>query len=70
MVQGLIKIAEAHNSTPSQVALAWVLSRPTISAVIVGANSAEQLEETLKVSALTLNVADLEEMTQLSHWQK
>jgi len=56
------KIAEGHEATITQVALAWVLSKDYITAPIIGANSVEQLEE--NVGALEVNLSE-DELTQL-----
>jgi len=53
----------AHNAgSAAQVALAWVLRRPEVSAVIIGATSAEQLEENLKADQVKLSDAEWREV--------
>ncbi|WP_207459570.1 aldo/keto reductase family protein [Azospirillum sp. SYSU D00513] len=42
-VQRLRALAETHGVTPAQLALAWVLSNPNVSAAIVGATRPEQV---------------------------
>jgi voltage-dependent potassium channel beta subunit len=51
----LAKLAAAHNLTLSQMALAWVLRLPIISAAITGATSVQQLEENVAASEVTLS---------------
>lgn len=41
-------IAEAHGASIAQVSLAWLLTRPAVSSVIVGARRLEQIEDNLK----------------------
>lgn len=41
------RIAEEYNATPAQVAIAWLLSRPMVTAPIIGASSVEQLTGSL-----------------------
>jgi aryl-alcohol dehydrogenase-like predicted oxidoreductase len=41
----VIDIAAKRATTPAQVALAWLLAQPTITAPIIGANSVDQLRE-------------------------
>jgi aryl-alcohol dehydrogenase-like predicted oxidoreductase len=53
-VQALRPIAEQAGVTMSQLALAWVLSRPNVSAVIVGATRPEQVRENVRAADVTL----------------
>ncbi len=58
------RVAEATGSRPTQVALAWLLRRPTVTSVIFGARSLEQLEDNLGAADLKLSddqVAALDE---------
>jgi aryl-alcohol dehydrogenase-like predicted oxidoreductase len=50
----VIEIAKRTGSTPSEIALAWVLSHPAITAAIVGVRSAEQVDGV--AGALTYNL--------------
>lgn len=47
VAQKLIPLAEAHGKTLTQFALAWVLANPTITSVIIGPRTMEQLEDNL-----------------------
>jgi 1-deoxyxylulose-5-phosphate synthase len=47
--------AERLGVSPAQVALAWVMSRPGVTAPIVGATKIDQLEEAIKASELKLD---------------
>lgn len=47
-------VAKEIGSTPSRVALAWVLAQPGITSVIVGARSVEQLDDNLGGETLVL----------------
>ena len=44
----LVEVAEGHGVSAAQVALAWLLRRPGISTVIVGARTDEQLADNLR----------------------
>lgn len=59
-------VAERNEATPAQVALAWLLTRPGVTAPIVSATSLEQLTDTLKAADLVLPVEDLAELTEAS----
>lgn len=47
VVDALDKIAKERNKTISQVALNWLLRKPTISNIVVGARNEEQLKQNL-----------------------
>ncbi len=54
-VQKLKPIAEQAGITMPQLALAWVLHNPNVSAALVGASRPEQLEDTVKASGIVLD---------------
>lgn len=53
-VEKLEPIAQDMNLTMSQLAIAWVLSNPNVSAAIVGASRPEQITENAKAAGVTL----------------
>jgi len=53
-VEVLVDIAGAHGASPAQVALAWLLGRPAVTSVIVGARTDEQLADNLGGASLRL----------------
>ncbi len=55
---GLDHIAKAHNATPSQIALAWLLKRSAVMLPIPGTSSVEHLEENVKGAGIQLSDAD------------
>jgi 1-deoxyxylulose-5-phosphate synthase len=58
------EIAERRGVPPAQVALAWLLHKPAVTAPIVGATRPEHLEDALAAEQLSLDeaeVASLEE---------
>ncbi len=55
-------IAEAHGCTAARVALAWLLAKPVVTSVIIGAKRRDQLEDNLAAVELKLSA---EEMAQL-----
>jgi aryl-alcohol dehydrogenase-like predicted oxidoreductase len=59
VVDRLRTIAAAHGATPAQVAIAWVLSKPFVSSVLLGANKFSQLEDNLGAAGLKLRQEDL-----------
>jgi len=59
LVDGLRPIAEHCGWTVAQLALAWVLRRPEVTAVIAGARHPSQIEEDVLASDLWLSTDDL-----------
>ena len=51
----LVEIADAHDVSPAQVALAWLLGRPGVCSVVVGARTEEQLADNLGAADLELS---------------
>ena len=49
---------------PAQVALAWLLTRPAVSAPIIGATKLQQLDDALAALELTLSTADHQALTE------
>jgi aryl-alcohol dehydrogenase-like predicted oxidoreductase len=54
-VEVQLEIAEAHGVSAAQVALAWLLARPGITTVIIGARTDEQLADNLAAASLELS---------------
>lgn len=52
-------IADAHGVSVSQIALAWLLSRPPVTSVIIGVKRIEQLEDNLGAIDITLTEEEL-----------
>ena len=59
VIDELIRIAKAHDSTPSRVALAWLQGRPGVTSSIIGARTLEQLDQNLGALDLQLSADDL-----------
>ena len=53
-IEVLVEIAEGRGVSAAQVALAWLLQRPGVTTVIVGARTDEQLADNLDAAALEL----------------
>jgi aryl-alcohol dehydrogenase-like predicted oxidoreductase len=59
-------IAQRHQVSVAQIALAWLLSRPQVTSVIVGARTPEQLDDNLQASKLELSPEDLHALDEAS----
>ncbi|HEX3617278.1 MAG TPA: aldo/keto reductase, partial [Solirubrobacteraceae bacterium] len=73
----LVRIAEAHGVSAAQVALAWLLTRPSIATIVIGARTDEQLADNLGAVQLTLSGDELAELEAVSrppliypHWHQ
>ena len=49
-----MEVAAAHGVSAARVALAWLLRRPAVTSVIIGARTSEQLADNLAAAELTL----------------
>jgi aryl-alcohol dehydrogenase-like predicted oxidoreductase len=65
-VDVLVEIAEGHDVSAAQVALAWLLGRPTVSSVVVGARTDEQLADNLAAAELTLSEEEIGRLEEVS----
>ena len=54
IVDALVEIGETHGVSAAQVALAWLLGRPGVSSVVIGARTDEQLADNLAAAELPL----------------
>jgi aryl-alcohol dehydrogenase-like predicted oxidoreductase len=59
VIDAMRPIAAARDCTVAQVALAWLLHRPVVTSVIVGAKRTNQLAENLKAVDVALSDEDL-----------
>jgi aryl-alcohol dehydrogenase-like predicted oxidoreductase len=64
-VEKLRPIAERNGKTVAQLAIAWVLRRPELTAAIVGARCPSQIEETIQAGDWQLSAEDVAEIDQL-----
>jgi aryl-alcohol dehydrogenase-like predicted oxidoreductase len=66
IVDVLVEVAEGRDASPAQVALAWLLQRPAVTSVIVGARTLEQLDDNLGAADLTLTDDEQARLEQVS----
>src|SRR6202163_1432880 len=62
VVDAIKEVAARHGASPAQVAIAWVLSRPAVSSVIVAGRKAEQLEDNIRAVELRLSDDDVRQL--------
>src|SRR4051794_31812947 len=54
LVDALVEVGEAHGVSAAQVTLVWLLARPGVTSLVVGARTPEQLEDNLAAAQLRL----------------
>jgi aryl-alcohol dehydrogenase-like predicted oxidoreductase len=59
VVEAVVKVAEARGAKPAQVALAWLLNRPSVAAPIVGATREYQLEDAIAAVDIELDESEI-----------
>ncbi|TAI46735.1 aldo/keto reductase [Flagellimonas allohymeniacidonis] len=60
------ELSEKHNCTPTQIAIAWILSKKVVSSVILGARTLDQLKDNLKASRIQLSAEEIQALDQTS----
>ena len=59
IAERLAQVAESKGVTRAQVALAWLLSKPAVTAPIIGASRAEQFEDLVKAVDVSLSAEEV-----------
>ncbi len=66
VVEKLREIGRQHQASPAQVALAWLLSRPHVSSILVGASKMSQLHDNLGATSLKLSTDEITSLDKLT----
>lgn len=66
VMEELQRIGQARGKSASQVALAWLLSKPAVTSPIIGPRSLEQLEDNLGAVSFTLQAEETEALDRVS----
>jgi aryl-alcohol dehydrogenase-like predicted oxidoreductase len=69
IVDKLVAVAQGRGLTATQVALAWLLTQPVITAPIIGANSVEQLRDSLGAAGVRLSAEEMDGLNTVSAWE-
>jgi aryl-alcohol dehydrogenase-like predicted oxidoreductase len=76
-VEVLVEIGEAHGASAARVALAYLLAKPAVTSLIVGARTEEQLADNLAAADLTLTDDEIARLDDVSaeplrypHWHQ
>ena len=62
VIAALDDVAKRYNAKPVQIALAWLIARPSVTAPIASATNLDQLAEMLKAAEITLDAAAIEQI--------
>jgi aryl-alcohol dehydrogenase (NADP+) len=59
------EVAKAHNASGSQIALAWILSKPYVTAPIIGASKLEHLDQSIAALDIKLTPEEVKPLEEL-----
>lgn len=66
ILDALEGVAASHKARPAEVALAWAMARPGVTAPIASATSLEQADSLIRAAGLTLSDADMVALNEAS----
>lgn len=76
-IEIVVDIASAHGASPAQVSLAYLLAKPGVTSVVVGARKDEQLADNLGAVDVRLSAEDIDRLDRVSapdliypHWHQ
>ena len=69
LLDALEEIGRDHGQGLPQIALAWMLANPLVTAPIVGANNVDQLQQSLLALKVSLDEEELARIDELSSWR-
>jgi aryl-alcohol dehydrogenase-like predicted oxidoreductase len=59
-------IAKTHNCSPARVAIAWLLAKPVVTSVIIGAKRIDQLQDNIAAVDLQLTADEMKQLDEVS----
>ncbi len=65
-IAAMREIGDAHGTSVARVALAWLLAKPAVMSIIIGAKSVTQLEDNLAAVKLTLSAEEIAKLDAVS----
>ena len=66
VLKALDEVSEAHAATPAQVAAAWVMAKPGVTAAIASATSLDQMKDLIAAARLVLTADDMAKLDKAS----
>jgi aryl-alcohol dehydrogenase-like predicted oxidoreductase len=68
VVQTLVGLAQERDATPAQLAVAWLLDRPEVTAPIVGADRPDYVDDVFGALELKLTTEERQALDEVSRW--
>ena len=59
-------IAKAHNCSAARISLAWLLAKPVVTSIIIGAKHLDQLEDNIAATEVKLTPDELKQLDEVS----
>jgi aryl-alcohol dehydrogenase-like predicted oxidoreductase len=66
LIDLLEKVGKRRESTPAQIALAWLLAKKEVSSIILGARTVAQLDDNMHAAEIKLTAEDMKELDDAS----
>jgi aryl-alcohol dehydrogenase-like predicted oxidoreductase len=66
ILDAIAPIAKAHNCSPARISLAWLLAKPVVTSVIIGAKRMEQLKDNLAALDVKLSEEQIQKLDDVS----
>ena len=66
ILETMAPIAKAHACSPARIALAWLLAKPVVTSVIIGAKRLDQLQDNLAAEKLNLSEDEIKLLDEVS----
>jgi aryl-alcohol dehydrogenase-like predicted oxidoreductase len=66
ILDAMAPFAKAHGCSPARLSLAWLLAKPVVASVIIGAKRLDQLQDNLAAIELTLTQDELRQLDEVS----
>jgi aryl-alcohol dehydrogenase-like predicted oxidoreductase len=65
-IEAMREVGDKHGVTVARVALAWILAKPFVTAIIIGAKTMEQLDDNLAAAGLQLTAEEVSKLDAVS----
>ena len=66
ILDAMAPIAKAHDCSPARISLAWLLTRPVVTSIIIGAKRVGQLQDNLAAAELKLTEDEIKRLDEVS----
>ena len=66
ILETMAPIAKAHHCSPARISLAWLLTKPVVTSVILGAKRLDQLQDNLAAAELKLSEDEITQLDEVS----